>query len=295
MPRSAMRIALLTITMLIIGGCSSDSFFQNPVSVLEAPDQPGFSAGEIYYDHVEQTISFSPLHQKGIDIDLLTWLSNNLKVSLPYSLGPAADRDTGLTTHKYDLVIYAYSMTSTRNQAGVDFAGPYMKSDQALLVRTDDKKFAGNPASASIRGKSYCNVTGTTGSQPQPVAALDDDGAVLQASLETTADCVNLLLGGKVDMVFGDTLVLDGFAQVLPSLEVILHGVYGQEQYYGVGLAGGQSAYCHTLNQQITNYLQSQWLTDFRTELYSVAEMDPNFEQDYKPTADDMANYSCKL
>ena len=96
-------------------------------------------------------------------------------------------------------------------------------------------------------------------------------------------------------MVFTDTLVLDGFAQSLSSLKVVLPGVYGVEQYYGVGLAGGQSDYCKTLNQQITNYLQSQWSTDFRNELPSVVKANPNYEQMYKPTANDVATYSCKL
>lgn len=291
------QIALLfAATALVLEGCSSaPSFFGNPVSVLVAPDNPGFSAGIFDYNRTQRDISFSALDQKGVDIDLLNWLGNNLHVEMPLSLGRPSDRDSDLTGHKYDLVIYTYSMTTPRNRAGVDFAGPYMKSDQALLVRADDPAFAGDPTTAAVKGKSYCDVTGTTGSQSQPVAALEHDGATLQASLETTMDCVNLLLQGNVDMVFTDTLLLDGFAQDLPSLKVILHGVYGVEQYYGVGLAGGQSDYCKTLNQQITDYLQSQWLTDFRNELPAVVKANPNYQQMYKPSADDMSTYSCKL
>jgi glutamate transport system substrate-binding protein len=191
------------------------------------------------------------------------------------------------------LVIHTYSITSSRNQDGIDFAGPYMISTQALLVRADDKRIK---TKDDLEGKSVCVVGTTTG------ASVNIPGAS-KAAQPTTKQCVDQLTEKNTDAVFTDTLLLYGYAHAYrDKLKVVLPGVFGENQYYGVGLFRGHKADCLKLNEIIREYLRTQWRQDFRATLPTAVAAFPgndtnagDFESQFKPTDNDMTRLSCKL
>ncbi|MFG1610364.1 hypothetical protein [Actinoplanes sp. NPDC049265] len=187
-------------------------------------------------------------------------------------------------------IVASYSITSKRNQQGIDFAGPYMQSDQGLLVRAGDTSIRDK---ADLAGKSVCMVGATTGSMvPLP-------GANTVTHRETTQDCVDMLARGDTDAVFTDTLILYGFMQVNPGkYRVVLSGVFGTPQFYGIGLLGGHLDECHRLNAIIKDYLRVQWRIDFKAHLptaVAAAAADGGFESRFKPPEVAMRKLSCQV
>src|SRR5262249_53466592 len=111
------------------------------------------------------------------------------------------------------------------------FAGPYYVAGQDLLVRTDDTSITGPD---SLSGKKVCSVSGST-----PAKRLKETyvpkGAKLQ-EFDAYSKCVAALLGGSVDAVSTDDIVLAGYAaQNAGKLKVV--GKPFSVEKYGIGLA----------------------------------------------------------
>jgi glutamate transport system substrate-binding protein len=275
----------LVLAVMLLVGCTNKvpkkavSPLENAtVAVGMVNDAPGLSIGTT--------------RLAGFDVDLTAALGRNLNSQMPPTLLTAGDRDGFILLKKATIVVAAYSITPDRNRAGVDFAGPYMVSPQAFLVRRNDNRFLG---ATSIQGKRICTVEGTTG---EPVE--------LPKSVPTHASshqgCVDLVAHGDADALFTDELILHGFTHAnRGKFKVVLPGVIGSLQYYGVGLLRGRHADCERLNDALKLYLQTQWRHDFQDTLQDAVAAypgtDPNgdFESHFKPNDSDMQKLSCKL
>ncbi len=204
------------------------------------------------------------------------------------------DRERMLDSGNVTIVIATYSITPSRNQRDIDFAGPYMVSPQALLIRADDTSIT---TKDSLRDKSVCTQAEGTG------VPVDIPGTHKTTKDSTTKGCVDKLLQHNTDAVFTDALVLYGYMHANPNtFKVVLPGVFGELQYYGIGLRGHHHADCLKLNAVISDYLRTQWRRDFQSELPEAVAAYPgsdtsggDFESHFKPQGSDMAALSCKL
>ncbi|AQZ65339.1 putative glutamate transporter glutamate-binding protein [[Actinomadura] parvosata subsp. kistnae] len=285
---SILRPVALAV-LLTIAGCGGPSTTQEPsilvgtISVGMADDAPGFALNAI--------------RPTGMDVNVATAIGREL--GLPIAPRPitSADREPALKRKTATLVIHTYSITADRNKNGIDFAGPYMVSTQALLVRDDNKKLG---TVASLKDQTICTVQTTTGGEVVIPGAIMGKSATIQP---TTRQCVEAVRGGDNAALFTDTLLLYGYVQANPGVfRIILPGVFGQKQYYGVGLLGNHHADCVRLNQAITKYLSTQWRTDLLSTLPEAAKDFPggdqsagDFESTFKPTSEDMERLSCQL
>lgn len=205
----------------------------------------------------------------------------------------AANRQAYLLGRKATWIIASYSITSQRNQDGIDFAGPYMQSEQGLLVRADENRFQDKE---SVAGRSICTVGSTTG------GTVDIPKANLSTSKASTQECVDLLTQKRTDAVFTDILILYGFMQAEPGkFKVVLPGAFGTMQYYGIGMLGGHIKECQRLNKIIEEYLRVQWRIDFMAYLPTAVEQTPStaadgdFESRFKPPVTMMTPLSCRV
>ncbi|WP_067453230.1 transporter substrate-binding domain-containing protein [Actinomadura macra] len=280
-----MRRTLSGLLVLLLAGCSSaaeqpDTILRDRLTVGVANDGPGFASGTT--------------NLAGFDIDLTKFLAESL--GLPYAPTILTSRDrTGFLKGKSaNLVISSFSITKERNEAGIDFAGPYVVSDQALLVRADDHRIVDLK---SVRKKSVCTVGSTTGSE------VKIPGARMATQRPKTTECVAEMDKRNTDAVFNDTLILYGFMQANPNrYRVVLPGTFGQLQYYGVGFLAGHHDDCLKLNEKIRVFLRDKWRNVFLAQLPLAAKAytgaDPNtgdFESMFKPKEADMTSLSCKL
>jgi glutamate transport system substrate-binding protein len=276
------KLALAIAALLTVVGCSgptqsAPSLLAGTIVVGVVDDAPGFADG----DH----------NTAGFDIDLMNWLHYDLHRQVTTTILTSQDRESYLLSRKADLVIATFSITEQRNEDGIDFAGPYLATPEALLVRNDE-----HLTDNSIRGKSVCTVTTTTG------AGVVIHGANMSTHEPTTQDCVELLREHQTDAVFNDAAILYGYEHAYPGLKVIQSGTYGEQQYYGIGLLGGHHADCEKLDAAIAEYLRTQWRQDFLSNFPAAAAAYPgsnpavgDYESVFKPKDTDSRSLSCQL
>ncbi|HWI44302.1 MAG TPA: glutamate ABC transporter substrate-binding protein [Nocardioides sp.] len=185
-------------------------------------DQPGLGLKE-------SDGSFS-----GFDVDMAKYIAKGLghkESDIQFVEAVSANRETFLQNGTVDMILATYSINDER-KAKVDFAGPYYLAHQDLLIRSDDSSITGPD---SLDGKKLCSVTGSTSAQ-----RVKDDYAdkVQLQEMDTYSKCVDALLGGQIDALTTDDIILAGFAQQHPGeLKVVGEGF--SDENYGVGLPKG--------------------------------------------------------
>jgi glutamate transport system substrate-binding protein len=286
----------LLIAVLLAAGCSPRTttvsptisagarYFENPVPIGVKYDQPGFS--------VEANGAFA-----GFDIDLSTYLATRLGFSIN-SFEEVTDLDRSVSLGKtVKLVVATFSITPDREQGSngepaVDFAGPYMQTPDALLVKQGSKYATANP---DLIGAKVCTLPGSTtapGAVPLP------RGVIVITSATDYGQCVQDVESGAADAVFTDSLVLDGYAAdttKYPGLAVE-KTQYGELNQYGIGLPHGQAAACEELIPLVVAFLNDgMWAQYFRTEFPGVVASDSTWQQDFKPNVNIIPSTSyCK-
>ena len=118
---------------------------------------------------------------------------------------PSAQRETAIQGGQVGLIFATYSITDARKEK-VSFAGPYFIAGQDLLVKADNTDITGPE---TMNGKKLCSVTGST---PAEKIKKEYATAVKLFEQDTYSKCVEALVGGTVDAVTTDNVILAGFA-----------------------------------------------------------------------------------
>nr|WP_269330519.1 transporter substrate-binding domain-containing protein [Kineosporia babensis] len=275
-------VAAVSAAALVLTACGDEreSLFdgQNAISIGYVVDSPGFSWGEE--------------DPQGLDASLATALYASLKSpDMPSDeqtkvrLNNVGERDAAILDRKTTLVAAAYSITPARNQKGIDFAGPYLKTGQAFLV---PKGSSATPA--DLQGRSVCVVSGTT-------APADSSGLSDLTTRDKVSQCIELLNDGAVEAVFDDTLVLYGYMG-LPDYKNdyrIIEDVKGRTQYYGIGILGGHQEDCERVNEAIKKYLAGNWKSDFASYFPAIPPSVYQPNNPFLPNASEMSERSCQV
>jgi glutamate transport system substrate-binding protein len=222
----------LALTMASCGGGGAGSTAGETITIGIKYDQPGLGqkVGEDY---------------KGLDVDVARYVAKELGFEgdkLIFKETPSAQRETAIQGGQVALIFATYSITDERKQK-VSFAGPYFIAGQDLLVRADNTDITGPDA---MNGKTLCSVTGST-----PAEKIKEEYATTVKLFEqdTYSKCVEALVGGTVDAVTTDNVILAGFAaqpQYAGKLKVV--GKPFSTERYGVGLKLGDTELCGKVN-----------------------------------------------
>jgi glutamate transport system substrate-binding protein len=182
---------------------------------------------------------------KGFDVDVAKYVAKELGYEgdkVVFKETPSAQRETAIQGGQVSLIFATYSITDERKQK-VSFAGPYFIAGQDLLVRSDNTDITGPDA---MNGKTLCSVTGST---PAENIKKKYATSVKLFEQDTYSKCVEALVGGSVDAVTTDNVILAGFAaqpQYEGKLKVV--GKPFSTEKYGVGLKKGDTATCEKVN-----------------------------------------------
>jgi glutamate transport system substrate-binding protein len=182
---------------------------------------------------------------KGLDVDVAKYVAKELGYEgdkVVFKETPSAQRETAIQGGQVSLIFATYSITDERKQK-VSFAGPYFIAGQDLLVRSDNTDITGPD---TMNGKTLCSVTGST---PAENIKKKYATSVKLFEQDTYSKCVEALVGGSVDAVTTDNVILAGFAaqpQYEGKLKVI--GKPFSTEKYGVGLKKGDTATCEKVN-----------------------------------------------
>ncbi|MCG7456842.1 MULTISPECIES: glutamate ABC transporter substrate-binding protein [unclassified Corynebacterium] len=153
---------------------------------------------------------------------------------------PSAQRETLINNGEVNMIAATYSINKGRLKA-VDFAGPYVVTHQALLVRKDSGIEGLNDIAPGTR---LCSVSGSTPAQKVKDALPE----VQLQEFDTYAACAEGLKQGVVDATTTDATILAGFAQRYKErfgeeYSVIQlkndDGSFWTNENYGIGLPKG--------------------------------------------------------
>ncbi|MFB9313310.1 glutamate ABC transporter substrate-binding protein [Nocardioides plantarum] len=167
----------------------------------------------------------------GFDVDMARTIAKGLgydESDIEFVEAVSANRETFLQNGTVDMILATYSITDERKDV-VDFAGPYYVAGQDLLVSADNTDITGPD---SLDGKKLCSVTGSTSAQK--VKDEYSDGVQLQ-ELDSYSKCVEALLGGQIDAVTTDDIILAGLSNANPGKLKVVGAPFSEEKY-GVGL-----------------------------------------------------------
>ena len=169
----------------------------------------------------------------GFDVDVATYIAEQLGYSedqIEWVESPSPQRETMLQNEQVDMIVATYSITDERNEV-VDFAGPYFVAGQDLLIRSEDAGTITGPD--VLNGKNLCSVSGSTSAQRVKDEFSPDTQLV---ELNGYSECIQYLVGGQVDAVTTDDIILAGLAAADGSGELQVVGNTFSEENYGVGL-----------------------------------------------------------
>jgi len=242
----------LILVIVLTSSCGRESdILQPPVIIGFATDKPG-----VTYRDPETG------QRSGFDISLSRWLADfadepfvPVETDLVVRL-----REQGLQRTdegRLDLVISSYTITSQREME-VDFAGPYMETQQGVMVRSDDPRTITNPS--QLAGKSVCAEASSTSirelRQIPGVIVIEETGLLA---------CINSLLAKQIDAVSTDQILLYGYARTNEDLRIEPDVRFGAIQQYGIGIPpedGTES--CELLNSYVSRFISSGvWDTAF--------------------------------
>jgi len=182
---------------------------------------------------------------KGLDVDVAKYVAKELGYEadkVVFKETPSAQRETAIQGGQVKLIFATYSITDERKQK-VSFAGPYFIAGQDLLVRADNSDITGPE---TMNGKTLCSVTGST-----PAAKIKKDYATTVKLFEqdTYSKCVEALVGGSVDAVTTDNVILAGYAaQEQYKGKLMVVGKAFLTEKYGVCMAKGDTEMCGKVN-----------------------------------------------
>ncbi|MEU9178788.1 glutamate ABC transporter substrate-binding protein [Streptomyces sp. NPDC048550] len=172
----------------------------------------------------------------GFDVDVATYVAKELGYQpdqIEFKQAVSAERENLLANGDVKLVVATYTINDKR-KAKVDFAGPYFKAHQDLLVRADDTSIT---KAEDLNSKKLCSVTGSTSAQNV------HDKLAPKADLQQYpgySECLTGLENKAVDALTTDDSILAGYAaQEKNKGKFKLVGLKLSDEPYGIGLKKG--------------------------------------------------------
>ncbi len=196
----------------------------------------------------------------GFEVDVAQFVVNDIAdangwahPSIIWRETPSAQRETLIQNGEVDMIVATYSINRARSES-VNFAGPYLLTHQALLVREGDTEITGLD---SLDGKILCSVTGSTPAQKVKGAL---PGVQLQ-EYDTYSSCVTALRQGNIDALTTDAAILQGYSMQAPGqfrvVEMTQNGEQFADEYYGIGVADNDRPATRAINDALTRLHES--------------------------------------
>lgn len=220
-----------------LAGCSFISDDDGP-SLLESIEAGNVTVGSAF-TKPGLSIRNEDGSVEGLDTDVAQYVVNAIAddngwnhPQIEWRRVPDGQRASMLDHAYVDVIASTYSINSQR-AARTTFAGPYLLTHQALLVRNGENAITGLD---SLSGRSVCFVTGTTAASTIKPKLSD----VALEEYDSYDACLNALRRGYVEAVSTDAAILEGFKALEPGLfEVLPLEVDGRpitDEHYGLGL-----------------------------------------------------------
>ncbi|MCA2217372.1 transporter substrate-binding domain-containing protein [Jidongwangia harbinensis] len=157
---------------------------------------------------------------RGFDVDIARYIARNLgydgddKIEW-VSINNVADRVKVLQQNTVDLVVASFSIT-TEKKKYIDFAGPYLITEQSVLIPTAQKNAITTIADLKNPEHQVCTATGSTSE------ALLAQRKIPYIPLDSDLLCFQGLRKGTFHAMSTDRTILSGFAGQAPGRFALL-------------------------------------------------------------------------
>jgi len=176
----------------------------------------------------------------GIGPDAITWVETL-----------ASNREAFIEGGQVDIVAATYTINDDRKDS-VSFAGPYYTAGQAMMVLATNDDVTGPEDMASL------NVCSVEASTPAEYLRTNYPDATL-VLFGNSADCLEPLRRGDVDVVTTDNVILAGYVNASDG-EFALVGEPFTEEHYGIGLAREDTQFRMWINDVLEEtYADGRW------------------------------------
>ena len=252
---AAGAVAALALSLTACGGGDDEAS-----SIVDKASKDKKLTIGVKYDQPGLALKGSDGTLAGFDIDMAKYIAKELGVeesNIEFKETVSQNRESFIQQGQVDMVIATYSITDTRKEK-VSFAGPYFVAGQSLLVRNDTTDITG-PESLN-NNKKLCSVSGST-----PAKKIKDEYAknVQLQEFDSYSKCVDALIGGQVDAVTTDDIILAGFAAANPGKLKVVGKPFSTEKY-GVGLKKDDKAGRDAVNAAIEkSFTDGAWKAAF--------------------------------
>lgn len=249
--RAVWATAAAVVASSTLAGCSLVS--RDDPSLLESIEAGNVAVGSAF-TNPGLSIRNDDGSVEGLDVDVAQYVINAIaddngwdRPEIQWRSVPNGQRASMLDHSYVDMIASTYSMNAER-AANTAFAGPYLLTHQALLVRDGENEITDLD---SLSGRSVCFITGTTAAstiKPQ----LSD---VALEEYDSYDACLDALRHGYVEAVSTDAAILEGFEAREPSVfDVLTLEVDGHpitDEHYGLGLRDRNHETIDSVNQAL--------------------------------------------
>lgn len=201
----------------------------------------------------------------GWEYDAVTEICVRLNCEVEWNNSSWDAMIAAINAGQFDIGMDGITITEERAQQ-VDFSAPYMTSQQFMLVRADEDRFATPAEFAANADLLVGSQAGTSGFYTAVYDILDGDEANPRIKLfETFGASVQALIAGDVDMVLVDAASGRGYIGANPdALKIVGDAIKSEEFGFifppGSDLVAPFNAAIDSMQQDgYTNYLNTKW------------------------------------
>jgi len=188
---------------------------------------------------------------EGFDVEIARVIAEELGVKVTFTEAVSKNREPFIQNGTVDIVVATYTINDKRKKI-VDFAGPYYKTGQSLMVRKDDDTIKSKD---DLAGKKVCSVEGST---PAERIATEAPKAALTL-FDTYGKCATAMENKQVDAVTTDEAILLGLISKKKDAFKVVGDTFSEEPY-GIGLKKGDQAFRDFINDTIEKiYEDGRW------------------------------------
>jgi len=218
----------LAAALGILGGA-----FAGVAAAAELPDLGGRTVVAVT-ENAYLPLNFAdPKTGEGIgwEYDAFNEVAKRLNLKLDWQLSSWDAMIEGVRQGQFDVGMDGITITDERKQQ-VDFSDPYMLSEQVMLVRADESRFADKDSFAANADLLVGAQGGTTNFYTAVYDVLDGNEANPRIKLfETFGASVQALKTGDVDLVLMDRVSAAGYMGASPDAFKIVGDVIKSEEF----------------------------------------------------------------
>lgn len=256
----------------VIAGLAALFLAPSPSLAIDLPDLGGRTVVVVTENAYPPLQFVDPKSGRAIgwEYDAMNEIARRLNVKLEYQNTSWDAMIQAVSDGQYDIGMTGITIKDDRKQK-VDFSDPYMRSQQLMLVRGDEKRFADAKSFGAL-------ATGLIGAQPGTSPFYTAVYEILDGNeqnpriklFETFGATVQALKAGDVDLVLTDSTAGDGYVKASGGTLKLIGAPLGTEDFGFIFKKGsdlvspGNAAIAALKADGTLDALNRKWFLDYK-------------------------------